>query len=227
MLRHELAAAHWLTHYFRMDDLTWNHISARVEADSPLFLVTPGDKMWALIEPEDLVLSSGNVTANVIHEAIYAGRPDVQAVVHLHTPAAVSVSCLATGLELYDQDGALFGQPGAVAYHDWEGVSDDRDEQQRIASDFGPPPAHTLIMRNHGACTTGSSVGQAWVRAWYLERVCRLQVSLLPAKAAGTVLTPDPEMLRQAAAKLVSSFPAGKYEWKGLMEFYERRGGAR
>ena len=51
-----------------MDDLVWNHISARFESD---YLITPGDLMWDMIEPEDLVRSSGNITANVIHAAIY------------------------------------------------------------------------------------------------------------------------------------------------------------
>lgn len=174
-LRRDLAAAHWLTNHFRMDDLTWNHISARAPptsaktggdssdvlgpASSVEFLVTPGDRLWDDVKPQDLVLSSDNVTANVIHEGIYRARPDVQAVVHLHTPSVTTVSCLAGGLQLFDQDGAQFASEGAVAYHDWEGLSDDIDEQSRIAAAFGPT-AHTLIMRNHGACTVGDSVGQ-------------------------------------------------------------------
>ena len=79
-----------------MDDLTWNHISARVDGDGDgdNFLVTPGDRLWDDIEPKDLVLASDNVTANVIHSAIYSSRPDVQAIVHLHTPSVTTVSCL-------------------------------------------------------------------------------------------------------------------------------------
>ena len=78
--REALAAAHWLTHHFRMDDLTWNHISARLtkanhnstnwdnfpqdqqpskednageyEGDADDFLVTPGNKIWKYIKPQ-------------------------------------------------------------------------------------------------------------------------------------------------------------------------------
>ena len=35
--------------------------------------------------------------------------------------------------------------------------------------------AHTLIMRNHGALTVGRTVGEAWVRYFYLDRICRVQ----------------------------------------------------
>ena len=33
--------------------------------------------------------SADNVTADIIHDAVYAARPDVGAIVHLHTEAAV------------------------------------------------------------------------------------------------------------------------------------------
>ena len=43
-------------------------------------MITPGDKMWDAIAPEDLVTaSSANPTGDVIHSAVYAHRPDVHA----------------------------------------------------------------------------------------------------------------------------------------------------
>merc|ERR1711965_402605 len=92
------------------------------------FLVTPGDLLFDEVTPLNLTLSSPfnvNVTADVIHAAIYNARPDVHAIVHHPTPAVVAVACLAEGLQLLPQDGAAY--PGPVAYHEWEGVSDDYD----------------------------------------------------------------------------------------------------
>ena len=65
-LRFDLAVAHRLTAHHGMDELIWNHISAR-HADS--YLVTPGDKHFAMIAPGDLVRGDDgeNVTAGVIH----------------------------------------------------------------------------------------------------------------------------------------------------------------
>ena len=64
-----------------------------------------------------------------------------------------------------------------VAYHEWEGVSHDFDEQNRIRDAIGERTA-ALTMRNHGACT-GSDVAEAWVRAYYLEKCCQVQIDLL------------------------------------------------
>ena len=119
-LREELAAAHWITNHFKLDDLVWNHISARCGAGT---LITPGGMLFDEVTPENLVANSGNVTANVIHDAIYDARPDVQSVVHLHTRSAVAVSCLEQGFMCLDQNGSqFFGD--MVAYHEYEGISD-------------------------------------------------------------------------------------------------------
>ena len=59
-----------------------------------------------------------NVTANVIHAAIYDARPDVHAIVHHHSPCVLAVACMEGGLELLTQDGSAFLDH--VAYHEWE-----------------------------------------------------------------------------------------------------------
>ena len=64
--------------------------------------------MFDEIGPESLVKSSGNVTANVIHGALYSSRPDVHAIVHVHSPGVLAVSCLEDGLMLLDQNAAHF-----------------------------------------------------------------------------------------------------------------------
>ena len=53
-LRADLACAHWATNHFGMDDLNWNHISARSNADGGI-LITPGDRLWDMIEPAHIV----------------------------------------------------------------------------------------------------------------------------------------------------------------------------
>ena len=77
------------------------------------------------------------------------------------TPAAVAVSCLEQGFLCLDQNSSqFFGD--MVAYHDYEGLSTDLSEQDQIARDIGDK-ACVLLMRNHGYCTTGATVGEAWV----------------------------------------------------------------
>ena len=140
-IRRELAIAHRLVAHYDMDELTWNHISARVGTDGN-YLVTPGNKHFALIEPDDLVLMGAedddnlkNVTAGVIHGAIFEARPDVRAIVHVHTEAGQYVSCLPgeSPLVLYTQDGGGFY--GKVNVHEFHGVATEQEECEIIAKD--------------------------------------------------------------------------------------------
>ena len=233
-LRREMCLAHRLTAHFGMDDLTWNHISCRTTGTD--FLVTPGSIMYPEIMPDDLTLGSEavNETGFIIHEALYEARPDVMAIVHTHTPAIMAVSCLEGGLQCITQDGAAFYE--RVAYHDWEGVSTDGDEKARLGRDMGPSPYHTLIMRNHGACTVGATLGEAWVRMYYLDRICQVQLDLMRAtagaEAAGgaasgagrgdPICRPTHDMLVHARAQYDKEFVPGVHEWPSLLKMGRR-----
>ena len=132
-------------------------------------------------EDEDSALE--NVTADVIHGAIYRARPDVKAIVHTHTEAGMYVSALEgkNPLKFYTQDaGAFFGR---VAWHDFEGVATDHDEQTRIIQDMRTKTPEgflpdVLMMRQHGSTCCGSNVGEAFVKNFYLERICRVQMNV-------------------------------------------------
>lgn len=230
-VREDLVAAHRLTRMFGMDDLVWNHISARRPpptaprtpsggaADD--YLITPFPYMYDEITADNLDSGSGNETGMVIHGAIYPARPDVNAIVHTHTPAIMAVAALQDGLVLLSQDAAAFY--GMVRYHSWEGLSTDYEEQAAIATNLGPAPAHTLIMRNHGAVTVGRTVGQAWVRMYYLDRVCRVQLDAM--KTGSPLCLPSDDAMRHAAAQyLLPEYEHGTTEWEALKRL-ARRGG--
>ena len=171
-LRCDLAAAHALSDHYGFAELVWNHISARVPGTSS-FLISPGTHHFEEVTASNLVLSgpgNANVTGDVIHGALYEARPDVGAIVHHHSKAVVAIGMLPGGLKLLTQDAAAFH--GKVAYYEWEGLSDDYDERARLAAALGSE-CHTLIMRNHGACTVGRTVAEAWVRYFYLDTVCQ------------------------------------------------------
>jgi len=74
---------------------------------------------------------------------------------------------------------------GRVAYHDYEGVALDLSEQQRLVADLGDKSV--LMLRNHGLLTVGETVSQAFLRMYYLEKACEIQ---LAAQAAGEVVLP-------------------------------------
>ena len=154
---------------------------------------------------------------------IYKVRPDVGCIVHHHTPAVVAVSCLDEGLRYLTQDGAAFY--GRVAYYPWEGVSDNYDECQRIAATVADGRAHTIFLKNHGALTLGATVAEAWVRYYYLDRVCAVQCAVGSKPAA----QPDEAVLAHAASQYGESacgrdgaFRHGKLEWPALLRLAER-----
>ena len=70
-----------------------------------------------------------------------------------------------------------------MAYHDYEGIAYDFDEQQRLVRDVGDKPV--VILRNHGLLTLGATVSQAFLRMYYLDKACDIQ---LTAQAAGAAL---------------------------------------
>ncbi len=194
-LRQELAACSRLIAHFRMSDLIFTHISLRVPGPDHHFLINPYGLLFDEITASNLVkidlhgqpvaptTHPVNPAGFVIHSAIHAAREDAHCVLHTHTRAGCAVAALACGLLPVNQMSMEFH--GKVAYHDYEGIALDLDEQQRLVADLGDRPV--MILRNHGLLTTGRSVAEAFLRMYYLEKACEIQ---LAAQSAGQLILP-------------------------------------
>jgi phosphoglycerate dehydrogenase-like enzyme/ribulose-5-phosphate 4-epimerase/fuculose-1-phosphate aldolase/SAM-dependent methyltransferase len=216
-MRLELSDAYRITREFGMDELVWNHISVLLSDGS--FLITPGNRMFDDIGPSDLVKSSGNVTADIIHEAVYRTRSDIKAIVHLHTPATVAISCLEMGFVPLAQEAAPF--IGRVSRHPWHGVSNDREEQALIGEAIKDKKINTLLMENHGFCTFGRTLGEAWVLAYYFDKACQTQLSCL--QTGQKINYPSEKVLAHAADQSVlPEFLPGACEWDALRKMLTR-----
>lgn len=192
-LRVDLAAAYRLVALYGWDDLIFTHLSARVSGPEHHFLINPYDRMFEEITASSLVkididgnkVSDSPAPVNragfVIHSAIHAAREDAIAVLHLHTPHGQAVSAMAEGLLPHTQTAMIAGHD--VAYHDFEGIATDLDERERLVADLGE--RHAMILRNHGTLTVGSTVAQAFMRMYFLERACEAQVLMLSAGRGG------------------------------------------
>src|SRR5947207_10249166 len=170
--RVDLAACYRLVHHYGMDDLVYNHISARVPGEEGHFLINAYGMTYDEISASSLlkidfdgkiVQDSGtgygiNHAGFVIHGAVHRGRPDVACVIHTHSPAGMAVSALKCGLLPLTQNAMFFGELG---YHDYEGPAVDLDEQKRLIRDLGAGAA--MILRNHGLLTAGRTVCEAFV----------------------------------------------------------------
>eukprot|EP00529_Nitzschia_sp_RCC80_P008120 CAMPEP_0113470372 /NCGR_PEP_ID=MMETSP0014_2-20120614/16407_1 /TAXON_ID=2857 /ORGANISM="Nitzschia sp." /LENGTH=1236 /DNA_ID=CAMNT_0000362931 /DNA_START=299 /DNA_END=4009 /DNA_ORIENTATION=+ /assembly_acc=CAM_ASM_000159 len=216
-MRVELSEAYRITREFGMDELVWNHISVLLSDGS--FLITPGSRMFDDIGPADLVKSSGNITADIIHEAVYKTRSDIKAIVHLHTPATVAVSCLEMGFVPLAQEAAPF--VGRVSRHPWHGVSNDREEQALLGESIRDESVNTLLMENHGFCTFGRTLGEAWVLAYYFDKACQTQLNCL--QTGQKINYPSEKVLAHAAEQsILPEFLPGACEWDALRKMLTR-----
>lgn len=224
-IRQDLQMAHRLLARYGFDDLVWNHVSARCIDDqtedccdlpSDTYLITPGGMHFSEIRSEDFVFDSVDEPGNIIHSGIYAARPDVRCVIHTHTLAIMTVSVLKQGFMFLTQDSAPFYK--RIGYHDWEGLSCSDVEKDRIAASLGPDGI-ALIMRNHGATVVGRSIQEAFVRLYYLDRCCRVQVEAM--KCGGEIIPCCEELLEHAGDQIERYFPHGKYEWAALTRLVE------
>ena len=96
---------------------------------------------------------------------------------HLHTPQGQAVSAHNKGLLPLTQTAMLIR--GDVAFHDYEGVAVDFDERERLVADLGTKNA--MLLRNHGTLAVGKTVGDCFLRLYFLERACQAQVMMLSA----------------------------------------------
>lgn len=104
-----------------------------------------------------------------LHAAIYAARPDVNAICRTHSPAAVVWGARGAVPPLVHGLGAL---AGVVAFFDEIDLVADLDAGRAAAAVLGH--ADCLIVRGNGAVTTGGSLAEAATRAWFLEERARV-----------------------------------------------------
>jgi ribulose-5-phosphate 4-epimerase/fuculose-1-phosphate aldolase len=230
--RVNLAASYRLIAHFGMSDLIYNHITARVPGSHTEFLINPYGMMYEEITASSLIKVDldGNILFNVdenfsvnragyvIHSAVHAARHDVECVIHTHTRAGMAVSALECGLLPLTQMAMRFD---AVAYHDYEGVAVDLDEQSRLVKDLGE--CDVMILRNHGLLSVGKSIAEAFNAMYWLEMACRAQVD---AMACNTALRVPSQAVVEKTNHLYRPQvrrPFGIMEWPAMLRLLDRR----
>lgn len=187
-----------------LTDTIFNHISARLPGNPVTFLMNRYDRLAVAATAAGLnrVEGSGSATQSVVqagvllHRSIYEQRPEVNAIIHVHSAAATAVSTLRCGLLPLTQTAMEF--IGDVAYVDFAGVIESQAEGDRLAACLGS--SSTALLRNHGLVAVGSSLAEAFYLCYYLEQACEYQLRIL---ASGReYVTPCEEVCRTAAEQL-------------------------
>jgi ribulose-5-phosphate 4-epimerase/fuculose-1-phosphate aldolase len=236
-MRIKVAAAYRLVAHFGMADMIYNHISAAVPGEEGHFLINPFGMHYSDIRASSLLkvdldgreicnpwADMGiNLAGYVIHSAIHRERPSIGCIIHTHTPAGMAVSALQCGLLPLTQTAMRFAQ---VAYHDYEGVAVDLDEQQRLVQDLGE--AEVMVLRNHGLLAVGATVQQAFNNIYRIERSCQAQImamscqSPLITPASAVVARTNEQLAVQPSTTKGEKKPYGMLEWRAMLHMLDK-----
>ena len=211
--RVQLAAAYRIFDRLGWSELIYNHISLRLPGDAGHLLLNPFglhysevcasnlvkvDEHGTLVGPSDWPINPAGFT---FHGEIHRALPAVQCVMHLHTTPTMAVCCLEDGLSYSNFYAAQLH--GAVAYHDFEGITVHAEEGGRIlASAAGRP---VLLLRNHGPVVMGRTLAQAFSLMWLLQRACEVQVA---SQSMGAVRRIDKPVLEACVRDSLNFNPA-------------------
>ncbi|XP_032395801.1 alpha-adducin isoform X5 [Etheostoma spectabile] len=244
LLRCKLAAFYRLADLFGWSELIYNHITVRVNSDQERFLIIPFGLLYSEVTASSLVKinfqgeivdrGSTNLGVNqagfTLHSAIYAARPDVKCIVHIHTSAGGAVSAMKCGLLPISPEALSLGE---VAYHDYQGILVDEEESTLIQRNLGPN-SKVLILRNHGLVSVGETVEEAFYYIHNLVTACEIQVRTLasaggpdnlvlldPTKYKSRPRVPEPAVDRPSAHP---KWLVGEQEFEALMRMLDNLG---
>ncbi len=184
-----------------------NHYSLAVDGYDDLFLLNRFGPHWTEMRPSDILLvdldgmvvdgsGAGQITAVQIHRQIHAARPNARCVMHTHMPHATAVGVTEEGfLTRLTQSSMSFH--GRVAELNYGGVVDGDDEGARLAKAVAKG-ADVMLLRNHGVIVIGASPADAWLKTYFFERACEVQ---LLAQSAGGKLRLAPKKVAEHTAQ--------------------------
>lgn len=224
-----LAAAYRAMALAGITDFTYNHLSARIPDTPRQVLIKAEHQFFEEVTASSLLKydidgeklsGEGNVSRGglVIHLGVLAGRPDLNAVFHTHTPANIAVSAQRFGLLPISQHAVRFY--GRIGYHEFKGFEFDEDGRAALLESI--EGKRIAIMRNHGVLVCGRNVAEAYVQHHFIETSCRAQVQALTAGLDNVVLIPE-DIALHAAQQIERKPPADENhrDWRALLRHVE------
>lgn len=155
---------------------TGGNLSVRIPG-AAAFAITPSDFDYALMVPDDVcvldldlkVLEGARKPSieSSLHAAVYAARPDVNAVVHTHQPYASTLALVDAPIPaLFDEQVRFLGRSVEIVPYGPSGTGILRRQlARRLAS-----RANAYILKNHGAVCLGTDLVRAENNVELLEK---------------------------------------------------------
>jgi L-fuculose-phosphate aldolase len=178
------------------DDLNQGQVSARLPGQDR-FLIKGALRGFNEAQPADMLVAAVDPGPPIdplappelpLHQAIYAARRDVHAIVHSHAPYTLVFGATDWDIRPISHDGACFA--GRVPrFTATSHTVLDIQTGRSIARTLGDRSA--VFLRNHGGVVVGRSLREAAVLAQVLERACRIQLLAEGAGAAYHASSPE------------------------------------
>lgn len=210
-------ARHGLAH-------AYGHVSARIDdahflcsPPQPLGTVEAGDP--GVIVPIDGALPARALPEVRIHREIYRRRPEVGGICRFQSPSVMALSALGETPHALHGLGTYFAPFPPL----WANVQLVRDDERAVKVAEAMAGNAAIVLRGNGAVTAGASIEEAAAFAFYLEDAARVEMALLPARAAGRKpreYTPDETARRAVKAgalieRMWHFLCFGDPEWQG------------
>jgi ribulose-5-phosphate 4-epimerase/fuculose-1-phosphate aldolase len=155
-----------------------------------------------------------NPAGYIIHSAIHEARPEVQCVLHTHTPAGVAVSTDKDGLWPISQPALLVID--SLGYHDYQGLVLDPSEKIKLVENLADNDF--MMLRNHGLLTVGNNIPDCFLNMRKLQNACEIQV--LSDYDRAIRIAPSTIESNKAKAKFLNS--RNDIPWKALTRLADR-----
>ena len=219
--RQQLAACYRVFDLLGWTELIYNHITLKVPGEEGAFLINPFGLHFSEVTASNLVKIDldGNKLADsphgvnlagyVQHSLFHRALPDAHCIMHTHTTAGAAVASLEDGLCISNFYAGQFA--GQIAYHDFEGITVRGEEGERLIANLGDK--RLMILRNHGLLAMGSTLPEAFLRLWGLQRACEIQVAAAPM---GPIRRIPAEVLAVHQRDTAKMIPPGGF---GAMDF--------
>ncbi|HET9105114.1 MAG TPA: class II aldolase/adducin family protein [Solirubrobacteraceae bacterium] len=177
---------------------TAGNVSARVTGDPDTFVLTPTGIAYEDLEPGDVsvigpggeLLAGRSPSSELpLHARLYARRPEVGAVIHTHSPSAMTLAVLGWRLPaiLTGLVEATGGEVRVAAY------ARPGSEALALAAEEGLRDRGACLLAHHGLIAVGADLGRALRAASVTEATARVYLDAR-AHASAVPSLPDAEV---------------------------------
>lgn len=222
--RCDLAASFHIADQFGWTDILDTHFSVRLSDQPDAFLMNgyletfeeiTASKLMKVDMARNVISGEGRINAagTAIHSGVYSARPDINCVMHTHTPNGVAVSLLPDGLRPISQDALHIYDE--LAYHPY-GVPATDEEGEALGKSCRS--GSCIILQNHGLLAIGPTIPATLKRLYKMERASEIEVkarmmSIQPADISADVIGKFSALMR----RVMSSDQYGVPEWEALV----------